>query len=873
MLKKVTRRLRALFKRSELDRELDEELRFHLEREAEEYVRRGMRPSEARRAALLRFGGLQQIREECREARGVRVFEDLWKDIRYGARTLRRQPGFASVAVLTLALGLGANTAIFSVVNAVVLRPLPYAEPEQLVRLYEKRPKLGRTRNVVSAPDFMDWRAQGRTFDSMAAYNGWSASLTGDGDPRQITGALASADLFRVLRAEPALGRAFSAEEDRPGAPRVVVIADGLWRRRFGADPSAVGKTVTLNGEGYTVVGVMPAGFQFPDAETEVWSPLALDPQDQSSRGSHYLSVVARLKPGVTLSQAQAEMDAIAGRLEQQYQVNTGHGVNVFALHDEVVGGVRRSLFVLLGAVCFVLLIACANVASLLLARGAARQAEIAVRTALGASRWRVVRQLLAESLLLFVCGGGLGLLLAVWGVDLFVALSPAEMPRVHEIRGDAWVFGFAFLVSLVTGLAFGLLPALQASKPDLHGALKEGGRNRAGGRRSRVRALLVVAEVASAMILLVGAGLLLKSFVRLRQVSPGFDTSNLLTMQLSLPQSKYAGDARQADFIRRVVASVGSLPGVRAAGAVASLPLTGNSASRYFEIEGRAPRPAGEGLNANFNLASPDYFRALGVAVVSGRGFDEHDTAGAPEVVVINETMARRFWPDEDPLGKRMRIGNNPWRTVVGVVADVKNEALAADPKPEMFYPLLQEPLPFMTLAVRTDADPKALAQDVARGVREVDADEPVYDVKTMDERLAESVSPQRLTAALVGIFAALAMTLAGVGIYGVISYSVAQQTHEFGIRMALGAQKGDVLKLVLRQGLLLALAGVLLGLAGALALTRVMSSLLYGVTVTDPATFAGVAAVLTAVALAACLLPARRATKVDPMVALRYE
>ncbi|HEX8292223.1 MAG TPA: ABC transporter permease, partial [Pyrinomonadaceae bacterium] len=547
----------------------------------------------------------------------------------------------------------------------------------------------------------------------------------------------------------------------------------------------------------------------------------------------------------------------------------------VALVEDEVVGDVRRRLFLLLGAVGFVLLIACANVANLLLARGASRHTEIAIRTALGAARLRVVRQLLTESLLLAFAGGMLGLLLSAWGVDSLVKLIPADMPRVGEIGVDRWVFGFTSLVSVSTGVLFGLLPALQVSKGNLHDALKEGGRSPLSGssRQSRLRGFLVVTEVAAALILLIGAGLLAESFVRLRRVSPGFDPSNVLTMQLSLPPAKYKEPQRQAAFLQQVLQRAESLPGVKAAGAVVGLPLGGNVASRYFQIEGRPPRPAGEGLNTNFNLASPNYFRALGVPLKSGRYFDEHDAAGATEVVVINETMARRFWPDEDPLGKRLRIAENPWRTVVGVVGDVKNDELSAETKPEMFYPLAQSPLPFMTLVVRSDTDPTALVAAVRGAVREVDKEQPVYDVKTMEQRVAESVSSLRLTALLVGLFAVLAVTLAAIGIYGVISYSVTQRTHEIGVRVALGARGVDVLRLVVGHGMRLVLVGVGLGLVGALALTRLVSSFFFGVSAADPAVYAGVSLLLLAVALLACLVPARRAAKTDPMVALRYE
>ncbi|HYJ06812.1 MAG TPA: ABC transporter permease [Chthoniobacterales bacterium] len=798
----------------------------------------------------------------------------LLKDLRYGVRTLLKQPGFTAIAVLTLALGIGANTAIFSVVNAVLLRPLPYQNPDQLIAVYEKRPALGRERGFVSPPDFIDWRAQNTVFANIAAYAPWTANRTDGEEPERIVGTLASADLFPALGVSPSLGRTFSADEDRPNANRVVVIGHRLWQRRFASDPSIVGKPVMLNGNSHVVIGVMPRGFEFPDKQTELWAPLGLDPADTSTRALHSLNVVARLKEGVTLPAARAEMAMISDRLEQEHAVNKGHRANLFPLYAEVVGPVRPALLVLFSAVGVVLLIACVNVANLLLVRGAGRQKEIAIRSALGASRSRIVSQLLAESILLALLGGGLGFLIAVWGTDLLIAISPADTPRLSEIKADQSVLGFTFLATLLPGIVFGLLPAWRLSRPDIMHGLKEGGRSGASdASSSRVRNSLVVSEVALALVLLIGAGLLLKSFVRLRETNPGLDPSGVLTAQVWLPRAKFKEPQQQAAFAREVVQRLEALPGVKSAAAVADLPLSGPGASRYFSIEGAAPTRPGEGRNANFNLATPKYFQTLGIPLVRGRDFDARDIQGAPEVVIINEALARRFFPDEEALGKRIRIGEQPWRTIVGVVGSVRRSGLDIEATPEMCYPILQEPLSFMALVLKTTRDPQTLAADLRNAVRAVDRDQPVFDVKTMDDVVKGSMSSRRLTMVLLVSFAVMAIVLAAIGIYGVISYLVTQRTHEIGVRMALGAQRGDVLRLILGHGMVLAGLGIVLGVMLSLGLTRLLSSFLFGVSSTDPWIFLAVSLLLVVVALLAGYIPGRRATKVDPMIALRAE
>ncbi|MGB7921787.1 MAG: ABC transporter permease [Pyrinomonadaceae bacterium] len=806
----------------------------------------------------------------------------LFQDIRYGARMLWKSPGFTVVAIFTLALGIGANSAIFSVVNAVLLRPLPFKNPGALVKVNGELRKQGVDKEPLSYPDFVDLKAQVQSLEHVTAYNQASGALTGEGEPERLRGVNVSAELFPLLGVEPVVGRAFAAEDDRPESAPVVLLGHGLWQRRFGADPKVVGREIMLNGRSTTVLGIMPPDFNFPvqGLPRDYWSPLAPSVGKRATeRGSHYLNVIGRLKQGFTLAQSAAETQSIAARLAGQYpETNTSFGINVDSAHEEIVRDVKPALLVLLGAVGFVLLIACANVANLLLARATARTKEIAIRTALGASRLRVLRQLLTESVLLSLVGGSLGLLIAVWGVDLLMSVSPADIPRVKEIGLDARALGFTLAVSVVTGLIFGLAPALQASKLDLNETLKEGGRGSTEGlRRNRVRSLLVISEIALSLVLLVSAGLLTKSFMRLLNVNPGFNPDNVLTVGVALPPAKYTEEAQQSAFFRETLERLKNSPGIVSAAAVFPLPLSGSNRINTFQIAGRPVPAHGEEPEAHDRVTTPDYFQAMGIPVIKGRVFTERDGADAPPVIVVNESFARRFFPDEDPLGKRiiMDAEQNPkGNEIVGVVGDVRHRALDAEGGAELYFSYLQMPERSMALVIRAQAvDPMSVASSIRGVVQQVDKDQPLSNIQTMNQLLADSVARRRFNMLLLGIFSAVALLLAAVGIFGVMNYSVSQRTHEIGIRMALGAQAGDVLRMVVGQGMILALIGVAAGLIAAFALTRVMSNLLFGVSATDPLTFVGVSLLLAAIALVACYIPARRATKVDPMVALRYE
>ena len=881
-LRILLHRLRGLFLRRKLEQELEDEIRSHLDLQIADYQRQGMSLEEARRAARRSFGGVEQMKEAYRDKSRLRWVEDMWQDLRYAVRMLLKQPVFTLAAVLTLSLGIGANTAIFTIINAVLLRPLPFDDPGRLVVVWQTNPQRDSFQGLVSPPDLGDWQRQCRSLEQLAAFMPRGVSLTGVADPEHLPGSHVSANLFPLLGVEPLLGRNFRPAEDGPQGDRVVIVSYGFWQRRFGGALDLIGKTLTLNGAAHTVVGVMPPAFQFPIQgqfpipPSELWLPLGLDP-GRVSRESRDLFTVGRLKPTTTLPQAQAELAAIARQLEQQYpQSNAGFGVSVVGLHEQIVKGLRPALLVLLGAVAFLLLIACANVANLLLARAAARRKEIALRAALGAGRRRLLRQLLTESLLLALLGGACGLALAVWTVDVLAGALPATMARAGEVSVDRQVFGFTLIVSLLTGLIFGLAPAWQAARLDLNEALKEGGGQGPGGAGPmRLRRLLVVGEVALALVLLVGAGLLIRSFHRLQQVSPGFNPERVVAVPFVLPPAQYREGNARAAFVEQVLQRVKALPGVQSAGVVTTLPFSGDISTGTFTVEGRPPA-AGESDVANRRGATPDYFRAMGIPLVKGRAFTAHDTVDAPAVVIINETMARRYFPGVDPLGKRIVSPAGPGgvvMTVVGVVGDVKNAGLDEEPKPEFYYCYFQNRLRFMVLAVRTATEPQALIAALRREVWAVDKDLPLANIATLEQLLGKTVAQRRLTMLLLGAFAAVALALAALGVYGLLSYGVAQRQHEIGIRLALGARAADVIGLIVWEGMALALLGLALGLAAALGLTRLMASLLFGVTPGDPATFAAVALLLTLVALLACFLPARRAAKVDPMVALRYE
>jgi putative ABC transport system permease protein len=811
--------------------------------------------------------------------------ETLLQDVRYGIRMLLKSRGFTAVAVLALTLGIGANTAIFSVVNGVLLRPLPYKNPDRIVTIWE--PSRGGHTLGLTDLEFFDYREQNHVFEEVAAFATGATNLTGSGEPERIAATWASAGFFPTVGVQPALGRAFTDEDDKPGPAQVVVLSYGLWQRRFGSDPNIIGQQISLNGLSRTIIGVMPGGFYFDNKDVQLWLPLGLDRANVSPRDRGYYAI-ARLKSNVTLEQARVEMNTLAAQLADEYKkrypegVNATQSVNLIPLHELIVGDIRPALLVLLAAIGFVLLIACANVANLLLARAESRQKEIAIRIALGAGRRRIIQQLLTESVLLSLLGGGMGLLLAFWGVEALLAIAPASIPRTSEVGVDGTVLIFTLAVSVVAGIMFGLAPGLQSSKLDLHASFKEGRGSTGDQGRRRTRRLLVVSEIALSLVLLVGAGLMIKSFWRLLNVDPGFDPNNVLTAQIALPQSRYPQRQQVDAFYKQLVERVESVPGVQSVGTVTVLPLGGGNSNASFEIEGKPRLSDDVAQNADYRMVSKDYFHAMGIPVLKGRYFLESDREGAPGVVIINETMTNVFWPDEDAVGKRINLGvpGSPWLTIVGISKDTKHQGLDIRPKPEMYFLHSQNAYSnalgvwrSMTMVARTSSSPITLAGPLKDVVRAIDKDLPVARIQTMEQVLSNSVSQPRFTMLLLAVFAGLALALAAVGIYGVMSYSVAQRTHEFGIRMALGADARDVMKLILREGLVIVSMGVTIGLALAFIATRLISSFLYGVSPSDPLTFLAISLLLVGVALGACVVPGRRATKVDPMEALRYE
>lgn len=807
----------------------------------------------------------------------------LLQDVRYGLKVLWKNRGITLVAALVLALGIGANSAIFSIVNALLLRTLPFEKSEQIVMVWEKRARQGSNETPVTAADFHDWREQNQSFEQLAAFNGASFTLTSSDQPEQYMGANVTSNFFSALGVKPMLGRAFSKEEEQPGSNHVVIMSYGLWQRRFGSDPNIINRQVALNGETYTVVGVMPTDFEFFDRDINWWSPLSLKEDELLNRGLHFLVVVGRLKQSVTLAQARADMETIASRLEQQYpDKNAGHGVNLIPINEQFSKDYKTILLILQFAVGFVLLIACANVANLLLSGAAKRQKEIAIRTALGATRLRLIRQLLTESVVLSLLGGLLSLILALRAISLIKTIIPeatnAIIPGWDKIGLDARVFGFTLLVSVLTGMLFGLAPAIYASKVDLNESLKEGTKGSAGSSRHRVRNILVISEIALALMLLIGAGLMIKSFQLLQHVNPGFETDNLLTMELPLSEAKYPTLAQQVIVLQQFEERINSIQGVKAAGLVFALPLSGHGASRTFTIEGQPPPTPTQEPRAGFNAISPTYLRAMGIPLLKGETFTQQDLLNNSNgKVIINSTLAQRYWPNEEPLGRRLKIGGaqskNPWLTVIGVAGDVKHIGLDSDVKSEIYVPITQAPAPLVALVVRTASDPTKLVADVRNQIQSIDKDQPIGNIKTMNQVLAEAVAQPRLYTILIGIFAGLALLLAVLGIYSMMAYSVVQRTQEIGIRMALGAQPRDILRLVLSEGMRLTLIGVAIGLVGSFVVTRLISSLLFGVSATDPVTFIAVTSLSIVIALIASYVPARRATKVDPMIALRYE
>ena len=811
--------------------------------------------------------------------------ETFFRDLRYSVRMLIKSPAFTAVAVISIALGIGANTTVFSVINAVLLRSLPYKDPDSLVLVWgDTRTEASlRKHNQVSATDVADIRSQASVFEDVTTYTGWFPIMTGDSEAERVPAIQVGDGFFNIMKGKPLLGRVFTPEEQVDGKDFVIVLGHGLWQRRFGGDPNIVGKNVLLNARPYNVVGVMDADFRpLPPSlvapEGQFYRPVA-ESYDDSERSSRHLRAIARLKPGVTVEQARAEVSVIAQRLEEQHpETNKNTGAHVVSITDEIVGGIRPTLLLVFGAVIFVLLVACANVANLLLARSTVRHKEITIRTAIGAARSQLIRQLLTESFVLAFLGGGLGLLLAFWGTELVVKAGSQINPMFQGIGVDLHVLGFTFGISIITGLIFGLAPALQISKPNLVESLKEGGRGSGpSSSRNRLRSVLVVSEIAMTLVLLVCAGLLIRTVMRLGNVDTGFNAHNVLTMTLGLPAAKYPKPENYIAFNKQVTERIAALPGVKAVGTTSVMPLSDNFDGRGLVVEDQ-PKPRGEEITVDLYITTPGYLRAMEISTQKGRSIGDEDTADSPKITLINKTMAEQLWPNQDPLGKRIRFPGSeknpqPWRTVVGVVSDVAQYALDTKPPMQIYLPHAQFPSSFSSIVVKTEGDPTAMINQVRREIVAVDKDQAVFNVTTLDQLRSESISIRNFFMLLLLVFAGLALVLAAVGIYGVMSYVASQRTHEIGIRMALGAQASDVLKLLIRNGMALALIGVIAGLASAFAVTRLMAGLLFGVSATDAVTFVSVSTGLIAVALLACYIPARRATKIDPLVALRYE
>jgi putative ABC transport system permease protein len=873
--RKIRLWLRKLFHVEQFDRELNAELQFHVEQQTERNIRNGMGPAEARRAALREFGGMDLAKEECRDEHPSQLLGQFWRDVRFGLRMLRKNPGFTAVAVLTIALGIGANTAIFSVVSAVLLRPLPYPNHAQLVHVHETHFGSEASTNFSYA-NFLDLQRSAKTLENVAGYRPWTFNLTGAGDAEQVFGAQVSANFFSALGIQPFLGRMIDAADDSVGGDNhVVVLSYALWQSHFGGDPQVIGKTTDVNSQRYVVIGVTPQNFKLPDY-AEMWSPLVPGGKLHDNRSSRLLTVIANLGGGKTLTAARSELSSVAAQIQSDNPGGApGLAITAIPLKESVVAPVRPALMTLVIAVGLLLLIACANVANLLLARGATRKKEIATRIALGAGRARLISQLLTESVMIASLGGALGCGIAWWSLRFIVALN-GDFPRFGEITLDWRVLVFTLFISFLTGIIFGVAPALANLKLDLNTSLKERAPISSSVRRGGISQPLVALQFALAMLLLIGAGLLGRSFVRLVNVNPGFNSENLLTMRVFLSPVRFPeNDPKAAVVLRQMLEQIRAIPGVRSAGLVNTLPITGGAATD-FVIQGRpAPLPRNEPV-ANINIVDSGYFRAIGIPLIAGREFTENDTQQSARVMIINQSMAKEFWPNESPIGQRVTMKNwGPPLTgeVVGIVGDTKADGIAANIYPMIYWPYFQFPQNFNAFVVRAESDPARLVAPIKERIWSVDKTLPISGIATMDQLISDSLAQRRLYMILLTVFAGAALLLAAVGIYGVMSYSVSQRTNEMGIRIALGAQAKDVLLLIMKRGLSVALAGMAIGIAAAFALTRLMSSLLYGVAATDPFAFCAVATLMMLVALFGCYLPARRATRVDPITALRID